>query len=145
MQEKEEKRFEHTYYAPTERERSMIRAIRDGYAPETEKQGNFARLKALNSRVYGPANAAGLSTGVAGTLLFGTGLCMVLRWSQYVAGSLVGGLGILAMLAAYPVFKAVLRSRKRRYGGEILRLSDRLLSGESTERTSPPPRGETSK
>ena len=121
-------KFSYTYSAPTEEERREIEEIRRAYtAAEPRKENKLARLRALHQRAQRPALIAALSLGIAGVLLFGLGMSMTLVWDLFAGGIAVAAAGLAAAIAARPVFGALLKRGKRKYGAEILRLTDELL------------------
>ena len=126
MSEKNDK-FQYTYAAPTEEERREIESIRKDFLPPEKNADKLARLRKLNDRVKNAAMITSLSMGVIGILLFGLGMSLCLVWENYVAGVIVAALGIAPMAAATPVYNAVLWRGKKKYGEEILRLSEELL------------------
>lgn len=127
--DKQSGRFEYTYSAPTERERSEIVRIRRSYEQGGTKEDGLARLRKLDKKVKNTAAAAALSLGISGCLVFGLGLTMILEWSKLLWGSVTAALGVFVMLPAFSVYKFVLKRGKRKYGKEILRLSKELLDG----------------
>ena len=121
-------KFEYTYAAPTERERREIESIRKAYLPD-EAGEKLRRLRKLNARVRNTAMCVLLTLGIAGVLLFGTGMSLALSFGRYAAGIALAALGIVPIALAYPVFNRLLRRGKKKYGAEILRLSEELLHG----------------
>ena len=121
-------KFEYTYAAPTERERREIESIRKAYLPD-EAGEKLRRLRKLNARVRNTAMCVSLTLGVAGVLLFAAGMSLVLSFGRYAAGIALAALGIVPIALAYPVFNRLLRRGKKKYGAEILRLSEELLHG----------------
>ena len=128
-------KFSYTYSAPTEEERREIEDIRRAYAPATESEDKLTQIRTLNERATRPARIAALTLGIGGILLFGLGMSMVLAWNLLLAGSAVAAVGCVPMALAYPVYNAAVRAMKKKYGGEIVRLSDELLhaDGKPTE------------
>ncbi len=131
MQHNGQNKFEYTYSAPSESERKEIESIRRQYeerpnAPESKLE----RLRKLDAFVKNSATCAALVLGVIGLLTFGLGLTMILEWKLYLWGALVGAVGSLPIAAAYPVYRFVLKRNKKKYGAEILRLSEALLKEE---------------
>ncbi len=127
-------KFTYTYSAPTREERREIEDIRRAYMPEEDRgEEPLARLRALNERAKRPAVIAGLTLGVAGVLIFGLGMSMSLVWEMLAGGIAVAAVGIAAAAAARPVYSALLRRGKAKYGAEILRLTDELLGDEKTD------------
>lgn len=121
-------KFEYTYAAPTERERREIESIRKAYLPD-EAGEKLRRLRKLNARGRNTAMCVSLTLGVAGVLLFGAGMSLTLSFGRYAAGIALAALGIVPIALAYPVFNRLLRRGKKKYGAEILRLSEELLHG----------------
>ncbi|MBO5262451.1 MAG: hypothetical protein J6B45_05335 [Clostridia bacterium] len=121
-------KFNYTYSAPTEQERREIDSIRRQYEPQSDKEVKLQKLRTLNGRVQSIPQIISLCIGVLGLLIFGLGLSMILVWSLYVVGGIIIALGFPVMLIAYPVYNFVLNEYKKKYGGEILKLSDELLN-----------------
>ena len=124
----ENKQFNYTYKAPTEEERREIESIKRQYEEPKTEEGKLERLRRLNNYVNGLATALSLVAGVLGILIFGLGLTMVLEWSLLVGGIAVMIVGIPPMAIAYPLYNKVLKRNKKKYGNEILRLSEELLN-----------------
>lgn len=120
MQEK----FEYKYTALTEKEKKEATEIRARYVEEDEK---MARLKALDEKVKNPPKVWGLALGVIGTLLFGGGLSLILEFSQMVWGCALCTVGLVPVGLAYPVYQKTLNDGKKKYGAEILRLSEEII------------------
>lgn len=127
--ENDNKKFEYTYVAPTAEERKQIMDIREQYVPKTVNESKFYRLKKLDSKVRKIPMAVSLVLGIIGTLVFGTGLTMILQWDILIWGSVVSAAGLLPVAAAYPVYKMLYDRYKKLHGEEILKLSDELLRG----------------
>lgn len=123
-----ENKFVYNYSAPTEDERREIEGIRKQYGGEQVKKNSLSRLRELDKRVKNPPLILSIILGVAGVLIFGTGLTMILEWSLYVWGILVMVVGIVPVSIAYPLRKRLVKRNKERYGDEILKLSGELLN-----------------
>lgn len=124
---KGETKFEYSYSAPTEEERREIESIRKQYVSAPEEEG-IIRLRRLNKRVTRPPFVVSFIVGIIGTLILGVGMTMTLEWKIYVWGSVVGIFGIAVAAVAYPIRKAMLKRNKRKYGQEIIALSNELLN-----------------
>ena len=125
----ENQSFEYTYSAQRQQE---VAAIRKKYLPKEEDK--MEQLRRLHSIPTQKAQAASIAIGVLCVLILGTGmsLCMtdlgaVLGHMAMVIGILVGGLGLVMVALAYPLYNRVLRRERQRIAPEILRLSDELL------------------
>lgn len=132
--DEKEENFSYRYSAPTEDERREIESIRRTYLPDEGEGSNLARLRRLDAKVKRTASATALSIGVAGTLVFGLGLCMILQWSMMAAGVAVAVAGAAVAAVAHPVYTRLFRHLKLRYSDEILRLSDELLGEDRAAR-----------
>ena len=127
MEEKQTK-FEYSYSAPSEAERREIASIRRQYEPQSEKkESKMERLRRLDAYVRNSANAISLVFGIVGILVFGLGLTMMLEWALYFWGVVVCIVGAITTALAYPVYSGTLRKNKKKYGEEILALSEELL------------------
>ena len=121
--------FEYTYSAQQQQE---VEAIRQKYLPkEEDKMEQLRRLHAIPTQ---KAQAAAFSTGIAGTLIMGTGMSLVmteigdlLGSLAIVAGITVGIVGIVLAALAYPIYNRVLKKQRQKIAPEILRLSEELL------------------
>lgn len=121
--------FEYTYSAQQQQE---VEAIRQKYLPkEEDKMEQLRRLHAIPTQ---KAQAAALSAGIAGTLIMGTGMSLVmteigdlLGSLAIVAGITVGIVGIVLAALAYSIYNRVLKKQRQKIAPEILRLSEELL------------------
>lgn len=120
-------KFTYTYTAPTEAERREIESIRRQYKPDGKTPDKVDRLRKLHTKVTNRANVSAIALGVVGILIFGAGLALVLEFGEYVAGIITAAVGIIPIAVALPVYKAVIKAGRRKYGEEIVRLSDELL------------------
>ncbi len=120
--------FNYTYSAPTEEERREIASIRKQYEPQEKTETKIERLRKLDGFVKNSATALSLVCGVVGCLVFGLGLTMILEWTLYVWGVAVCVVGAIPTALAYPVYKRILEFNKKKYGDEILKLTEELLN-----------------
>lgn len=123
-------RFDYTYSAPTQNERREIESIRKQYEVAPKQESKLDELRNLNQRVMRPPKIAALTTGISGALIMGAGMAMVLEWNLILWGVIAGAFGIATAAAAYPLYKFVLGKNKRKFGQEIIKLSDELLNEE---------------
>jgi len=124
-------KFNYTYSAPTEKQKREIEQIRRQYLEKENKNDDkFIRLKRLNSIVKNGATIVALILGVMGVLIFGTGMSLVLEFEKLVLGIVVACIGVIPIAIAAPVYNVVFKHNKKKYGEEILRLSEQLLNVE---------------
>ena len=123
-----ENKFVYNYSAPTEDERREIEDIRKQYGGEQIKKDSLTRLRELDKRVKTPPLITSIILGIVGVLIFGTGLTMALEWSLYVWGTVVMAVGVIPVSIAHPLRKSLTKRNKKRYGDEIIKLSNELLN-----------------
>lgn len=111
-------------YSPKQQEE--IRRIREKYLPGEPDE--LEQLRQLDRSVTRKATAGALMVGILGTLVLGLGMCCCLVWAEplFVAGIIIGILGIAGVVAAYPLYGAITKREKARLAPEILRLADKL-------------------
>ncbi len=129
----DDNKFSYTYTAPTEKEKREIESIRNIYAPKNEFDDKLVRLRKLNAAVKNRATFIAVILGVIGVLIFGTGMSAALVWNKLVLGIILSITGIIPIVIANPVYNAVFESCKRKYGEEILRLSEELLNEKTND------------
>lgn len=134
----ENKEFQFSYSAT---EQSEIKRIRESYLTseesKTKEENKLERLRRLDASVSKKATTVSIIIGVIGILIFGFGmsLCMsdlgdILSFDSRISmivGVIVGLLGIVVSLVAYPVYNLVLKSEKKKVTPEILSLTEELL------------------
>lgn len=126
-----DEKFEYTYSSLTEEERREAEYIRKQYAKKDNGRENLTKLRKLDNKVKNYPTVIALTVGIVGTLIFGTGLTMILEWAMLIWGIVVCAAGIIAASAAYLIFGSVSKRMREKYSEEILRLSNEILeSGE---------------
>ena len=120
--------FNFKYKALSQEERKEIDSIRRQYTPKEQTESKMDRLRRLDSLVKSTAVIWSLCLGIIGTLIFGIGLTLILEWNIWLWGIVLMAVGSVPMMIAYPVYKAVFKKYKNRYGEEILKLSEELLN-----------------
>ncbi len=120
--------FNFKYTAPTEEERKEIDSIRRQYSKQEKTETKFERLKRLDGIVKNTAVIWALVLGVLGCLVFGLGLTMILEWNLILYGVILMVAGSVPMAISYPIYNWLINKGKRKYGDEILRLSEELLN-----------------
>ncbi len=121
-------KFTYDYSAPTKEEIKEIEDIRRRYGGQKKEKDKLFRLRELDNKVKNPPTVWSLILGIGGTLIFGLGLTMVLEWEIFLWGVIVAIIGCVPMALAVVVYNRLLEKNKKKYGEEILRLTDELLS-----------------
>ena len=126
MEEKKET-FTYTYSA---KEQEEIKKIRDKYAPPTKEENSMEQLRRLDESATKGATVVSLVVGIISALLLGVGMCctMVPGWEQYfIPGIAIGVVGIIGVIAAYPIYNHMVKRKREKLAPEIMRLSDELM------------------
>ena len=115
-----------------EQERQYAQAVRAEYAPGSEEEGKLEQLKKLDRAARRPAEIFAYTFGIVGALVLGVGMCLAMEviGSMMPLGIVIGVVGIAMVTANYFLYRAILRSRKKKYAKEIVSLSDELLKNE---------------
>ena len=119
--------FTYTYSA---KEQEEIKKIRGKYTPPTKEETSMEQLRRLDKSATKGATVVSLIVGIISALLFGVGMCctMVPGWEQYfIPGVAVGVVGIIGVLAAYPIYNHMVKRKRAELAPEIMRLSDELM------------------
>ena len=114
--------FQYTYSPAQQAELKRIRAK---YLPPEEDK--MEQIRRLDARVYNKACIFSLVVGILGAIIFGTGLSLCLVWQSYVWGVLLGVIGVVTCLPAYPIYVHVTKKERDKVAPEILRLTEELI------------------
>ena len=112
----------------------MAQKIRTQYMEKTPSE--LDALRELDAKVKRPANVFAYTFGSISAIVMGSGMSLVMTdigatigiTSALVPGIAIGALGLVMALLTYPIYKGILNSRKKKYGAEILRLSDKIIN-----------------
>ena len=132
--ENNQEKFSFTYSAS---EKSEIEKIRRKYIPKDERESKLETIKRLDAGVTRSAMIWSLTLGIIGTLIMGFGMCIIMtEIGEYlglvgsagmIIGTVIGVVGIAVAAVAYPVYRAIEKSRKAKVAPEILRLTEELM------------------
>lgn len=105
-----------------------VQAIRNKYLPRRESK--LEELKRLDHTVETAGRLQGLATGVVGCLIFGAGMCLTMGvlGGGVIFGTVLGLLGMIVMMIAYPVYRRAFAKVKTRYTPRILELAAELAN-----------------
>ena len=124
--------FNYTYSA---KEQSEIEAIRKKYATDTnDTNDKMALLRKLDAGVTGKATTVSLCVGIVFVLIMGLGMSLImsdfgdslgttLEWTIGIACGVVGMIGVIA---AYPLYQWVLKRERKKIAPQILKLTEEL-------------------
>ena len=101
-----------------------------------KEHSELDELRELDRKVKRPANVFSDIFGSISAIIMGAGMSLVMTdigatlgiASAIVPGIVIGTFGLGMALLTYPLYKGILTSRKKKYGAEILELSDKILN-----------------
>lgn len=127
-----ENKFKYTYSA---QEQDEIRRIREKY--QEQKEDGIDRLRKMDAKVSQKATMVSLVLGIVGALVMGSGMSLIMTdlgmmlgitgITQMVVGIVIGVLGMILVVLAYPVYSKVLKKEREKIAPEILRLTEELM------------------
>lgn len=111
----------------------LVQKIRTQYTEKEHTQ--LDALKALDAKVKRPANVFAYVFGSISAIIMGAGMSLVMTdigasiglGSAMAPGIIIGVVGMLMAVVNYPVFKRILAGRKKKYAGQILALSEKIM------------------
>ena len=112
----------------------MVQKIRTQYMEKTPSE--LDALRELDAKVKRPANVFAYIFGSISAIVMGSGMSLVMTDigsiigmdSAMIPGIVIGVVGMIMALLTYPIYKGILNSRKKKYGAEILKLSDKIMN-----------------
>ena len=118
-----ENAFSYTYSATCNQE---VLSIRKKYLPREETK--LEELKRLDSLVQNSGVTQSLCAGIGGCLVFGLGLCLAMEviGQMIWLGVILGLVGTVGMLAAFPVYRKYFNKAKAQHTPRILELAAEL-------------------
>ena len=132
--EKQDANVSFTYVYSAD-EQDEIRRIRQKY--QIQEEDNMSRLRKMDEAVTQKATVISLVAGIAGMLVMGFGMSLIMTdlgttigihgsivWSLGIA---VGLIGIILVASAYPTYSRVLKKERKKAAPEILKLTEELM------------------
>lgn len=126
--------FTYTYSA---KDQAEIESIRKKYEPQSHYESNLDQLRKLDASVTSKATMTSLIVGVAGTLIAGLGLSLILsdlysliglsKSFCQIMGVIIGIVGIFVVSINYPLYDIIIVRERKRVAPEIIRLSNELM------------------
>ena len=112
----------------------MAQKIRTQYMEKIPSE--LDALRELDAKVKRPANVFAYTFGSISAVIMGAGMSLVMTdigatigiANALVPGIVIGVAGLGMALLTYPMHKAILNSRKKKYGAEILELSEKIMN-----------------
>ena len=112
-------------YNPLKEDAAKAEAIRRRYMEKGTTK--LDQLQALDTKVKTPATVAASILGVIGTLVMGAGMSNIMVWNNMTVGLALGIPGLVMVCLVWPVYRAILNSRKKKYATQIMELSEKII------------------
>ena len=112
----------------------MAQRIRTQYMEKESTE--LDELRELDAKVKRPANIFAYVFGSISAVVMGAGMSLVMTdigavvgmASAMVPGIDIGVAGLGMALLTYPMYQSILNSRKKKYAGQILTLSEKIMN-----------------
>ncbi len=111
----------------------IVQRIRSQYVER--EMTELDELRALDREVKRPAQLFAYIFGSISAVIMGAGMSLIMTdigsmigiEKTMLVGLPVGITGLAMALVNYPIFNKILESRKKKYAGKIIELSDRIV------------------
>ena len=113
----------------------MAQRIRTQYMEKESTE--LDSLRELDRKVKMPANIFSYVFGSIGAVVMGSGMSLVMTdiaetvgigANPIALGIVIGIAGLAMALVNFPIHKLILNSRKKKFAGEIVALSDKIMN-----------------
>lgn len=113
----------------------LVQKIRTQYTEQ--KHTELDALRELDRKVKLPANLFSYIFGSVSALILGAGMSLIMTdlgttlgiSDPMLPGIVIGTVGMAMAILNYPIYKTILRSRRKKYAEKIIALSDTILKG----------------
>ena len=122
MSDKQE--FNYTY---SSKEQEELKKIRNKYIPKEEDK--MDQLRKLDESTTRPGTIISLIVGIVSSLILGVGMCCTMIWADtlFIPGIIIGVIGILGILSAYPLYVRITDKQRKKLAPEILKMTNELM------------------
>ena len=111
-------------YRYTAEEQREIDGFRRRYVPEAS-ENNLETMREIDRQVTRRATLQAVLIGLAGMLVFGAGLAMVLSLNLMVPGIVIGCIGIAVMAAMPALYGSLLKRERKKAAPKIQKLLEK--------------------
>lgn len=117
-------------YAYSAKQQEEIENIRKKYMPVEETK--MDQLRKLDKSATKKGTAVSIAVGIIGCLMLGIGMCCTMVWmeSLFVPGIVIGIVGILVVISAYPLYVRITKKQRDKLAPQIIQLTEELSESE---------------
>lgn len=112
-------------YNPLKEDAAKAEAIRRRYMEKGTTK--LDQLQALDVKVKTPGTVLASMLGIIGSLVMGAGMSNIMVWDNMTVGLALGIPGLLLLCLAWPVYKVVTGSRRKKYAQQVMELSGEII------------------
>ncbi|MBR6735296.1 MAG: hypothetical protein IKL92_00300 [Oscillospiraceae bacterium] len=114
-------------YAYSAKEQEEIKNIRKKYI--TTDEDKLEQLRRIDASTTQKGTAMALIVGILSSLIFGIGMSMIMVWGGdlMLPGILIGVVGLIGVVMAYPIHLTVTKCEREKVASEVIRLTDELM------------------
>lgn len=97
-----------------------------------KKDSKVVALKKLDAKIKQGPTIFTFSFGIISTLVLGVGMCLAMgvigggTTPMLILGIITGIIGIVGICVNYPIYTAMLNSRKKKYATDIMKLAKEI-------------------
>ena len=123
------------HYSYSAREQNEIEAIRKKYTADASgPTDKMTLLRKLDAGVTRKATVTALCVGIVFVLIMGLGMSLIMSEfgdplgtaSEWTIGLICGVVGMAGVIAAYPLYRWVLKRERKKIAPQILKLAEEL-------------------
>jgi hypothetical protein len=109
-------------------QQNEAKKIMQKYSPQTQQESKTEMLRRLDKSVTNAGKSPAVTLGIIASLILGTGMALIMEFQTLVIlGLLLGIIGIIGMVAAYPLYKSITKKEREKLTPQILQLSRELI------------------
>lgn len=101
--------------------------IANEYSKKNESK--VVALKKLDNLAKRPAEIFAYTNGIIMSLIFGLGMCLTMKviGNSFILGIIIGVIGLIGIIANYPLYKKILNNSKEKYSYDIIKLANEII------------------
>lgn len=97
-----------------------------------KEESKVIALRKLDRKAKRPSEIFAYTNGVVMTLIFGLGMCLVMKviGDSFILGIIIGIIGLIGICLNYPLYKKILNASKEKYSYDIIKLANEISNEE---------------
>lgn len=117
--------FNYTYSAEQQND---VKKILQKYSSQTPQESKTEMLRRLDRSVSNAGRSPAITLGTIASLIMGTGMALIMEFQNFlILGLILGVIGMVGVIAAYPLYTAITKKKRDELAPQIIQLSKELL------------------